>query len=146
MLTPLDIQKQDFGVKLRGYNADEVDDFLDLVGADYEKLYRENKELKDKITILNKSIEEYRTLETSLRNALLSAQSTADDMKKNASAQAQNIIQEAETKASDIYRRAESDTRDKSQELAQIQTQIEAYKTKMKSFCHTMLEMLSEIE
>ena len=47
MLTPLDIQKQDFGVKMSGYNADEVDEFLDLVGADYEKLYRENKELKD---------------------------------------------------------------------------------------------------
>ena len=58
MLTPLDIQKQDFGVKMRGYNADEVDDFLDLVGADYEKLYRENKELKDRVVLLNKSIEE----------------------------------------------------------------------------------------
>ncbi len=146
MLTPLDIQKQEFGVKMRGYNADEVDDFLDLVGADYEKLYRDNKELKEKVNLLNKSIEEYKTLETSLRNALLAAQSTADDMKKNASAQAQNIIQEAESKASDIFRRAENDTRDKSQELAQIKTEIEAYKTKMKGFCNTMLEMLEKIE
>ena len=46
MLTPLDIQKQDFGVSFRGYNADEVDDFLDLIGADYEKLYKENIELE----------------------------------------------------------------------------------------------------
>ena len=119
MLTPLDIQKQDFGVKLRGYNADEVDDFLDLVGADYEKLYRENKELKDKITVLNKSIEEYKGLELSLRNALLYA---------------------------DVYRQAEQETRDKSQELANLKTQIDAYKTKMKSFCNGMLEMLDKIE
>ena len=146
MLTPLDIQKQEFGVKLRGYNADEVDDFLDLVGADYEKLYRENKELKDKITILNKSIEEYRTLETSLRNALLSAQNTADDMKKNATERAQNIIHEAESKASDVYRKIEKDTMDKSQELSQLKSEIEAYKTKIKSFCNGMLEMLEKIE
>ena len=146
MLTPLDIQKQDFGVKLRGYNADEVDDFLDLVGADYEKLYRENKELKDKITVLNKSIEEYKGLELSLRNALLYAQNTAEDMMKNASEKAQNILHEAETKASDVYRQAEQETRDKSQELANLKTQIDAYKTKMKSFCNGMLEMLDKIE
>ena len=40
MLTPMDIQRQDFEVKLRGYNANEVDDFLDLVVKDYEKLYK----------------------------------------------------------------------------------------------------------
>ena len=102
MLTPLDIQKQEFGVKMRGYNADEVDDFLDLVGADYEKLYRENKELKDKMIVLNKSIEEYKNLENSLRNALLYAQNTAEDVKKNANEKAQNIILEAENKARDF--------------------------------------------
>lgn len=146
MLTPLDIQKQEFGVKMRGYNADEVDDFLDLVGADYEKLYKENKELKEKIVILDKSIEEYRTLETSLRNALLSAQNAADDMKKNATERAQNIIHDAETKASDVIRRGEEEARDKSQELAQLKNEIEAYKTKIKSFCNGMLEMLEKIE
>ena len=127
MLTPLDIQKQEFGVKMRGYNADEVDDFLDLVGADYEKLYRENKELKDKMIVLNKAIEEYKNIENSLRNA--------EDVKKNANEKAQNIIQEAENKA-----------RDKSQEFAQLQTEIDTYKTKIKSFCNVMLEMLEKIE
>ena len=135
MLTPLDIQKQEFGVKMRGYNADEVDDFLDLVGADYEKLYRENKELKDKMIVLNKSIEEYKNIETSLRNALLYAQNTAEDMKKSANEKAQNIILEAENKA-----------RDKSQEFTQLQTEIDTYKTKIKSFCNVMLEMLEKIE
>ena len=46
MLTPLDVQKQEFNVKFRGYNADEVDNFVDLVGKDYEVLYKENAELK----------------------------------------------------------------------------------------------------
>ncbi len=146
MLTPLDIQKQDFGVKMRGYNADEVDDFLDLVGADYEKLYRENKELKDKVIMLSKSIEEYKSLETSLRNALLYAQNTAEDMKKNASEKAKNILQEAESKAGDVYRQVELEARDKSQELAHIKSEIEAYKTKMKSFCAGIVEMLDKIE
>ena len=135
MLTPLDIQKQDFGVKMRGYNADEVDDFLDLVGADYEKLYRENKELKDKVMLLNKSIEEYKNIETSLRNALLYAQNTAEDMNKNATQKAQDIVHEAEVKA-----------RDKSQELAHLNNDVDTYKTKIKCFCNGMLEMLEKME
>ncbi len=135
MLTPLDIQKQDFGVKMRGYNADEVDDFLDLVGADYEKLYRENKELKEKVILLNKSIEEYKNIETSLRNALLYAQNTAEDMKKSATQKAESIVHEAESRA-----------RDKSQELTYLKNEVETYKTKIKSFCNGMLEMLDKMD
>ena len=85
--------------------------------------------------ILNKSIEEYKNIETSLRNALLYAQNTAEDMKKSANEKAQNIILEAENKA-----------RDKSQEFTQLQTEIDTYKTKIKSFCNVMLEMLEKIE
>ena len=66
---------------------------------------------------------------------MLYAQNTAEDMKKNASEKAQNILQEAENKA-----------RDKSQEFTQLQTEIDAYKTKIKSFCNVMLEMLEKIE
>ena len=62
MLTPIDIQRQDFEVKLRGYNADEVDDFLDLVGKDYEKLYRDNAELREQIKQLNRSLEQYKSM------------------------------------------------------------------------------------
>ena len=42
MLTPLDIENKRFSKKINGYNADEVDDFLDQVTDDYEKIYREN--------------------------------------------------------------------------------------------------------
>ena len=50
MLTPLDIENKRFSKKINGYNADDVDDFLDQVTDDYEKLYRENAELKDAIS------------------------------------------------------------------------------------------------
>ena len=135
MLTPLDIQKQDFAVKFRGYDDNEVDDFLDLVGADYEKLYRENRELKEKITFLQKSVDEYKEMEVSLRNAMICAQNTAEDMKKNASEKAQNIPQEAETVKLE-----------KSQELAKIKSDVETYKTKIKGLCTTLLEILETME
>ena len=109
MLTPIDIQKQDFGVKLRGYNADEVDDFLDMVGSDYEKLYKENIELRDKVSSLAKDVEKYKAMEDTLQNSIILAQGAAEDIKKNASERADNIISEAHNKSEDILRQINAD-------------------------------------
>ena len=54
MLTPLDISNKEFKKAFRGYKEDEVDEFLDKVIADYERLYKENGELKDRISITTK--------------------------------------------------------------------------------------------
>ena len=45
-LTPLDIQNKSFSVKMRGYNQDEVDDFLDMIVRDYEEAVQKNRELE----------------------------------------------------------------------------------------------------
>ena len=63
MLTPLDIENKKFSKKINGYNADEVDDFLDQVTDDYEKIYRENAELRDAIEECNKELERYKNVE-----------------------------------------------------------------------------------
>ncbi len=99
MLTPIDIQKQDFDVSFRGYNADEVDDFLDMVGKDYEKLYKDNIELRDRVTSLKEEVSKYQEKESALQNALIIAQRAAEDTKKSASQQADTIINDAQNKA-----------------------------------------------
>ena len=107
MLTPLDVQKQEFNVKFRGYNADEVDNFVDLVGKDYEVLYKENAELKQQIKALKNDVEKYKAMEGTLKEAIILAQTTADDVKKNANEKASNIIAEANNKAAGIVRDAD---------------------------------------
>ena len=57
MLTPLDIENKRFTKTIKGYNVDEVDDFLDQVTFEYEKLYKENAEYKSKFDGLNKELE-----------------------------------------------------------------------------------------
>ena len=47
MLTPIDIHNKEFKRSFRGYNEDEIDDFLDQVVNDYEKLFRDNERLKE---------------------------------------------------------------------------------------------------
>lgn len=146
MLTPLDIQKQEFDVKFRGYSADEVDSFLDVVGSDYEKLYKENSELKQLVKSLSADIEKYKTMESTLKESILLAQSTADDVKQNANQKASNIIAEANNKAAEIVKDAETKLAGKNSELAQMKIEIGKYQANIRGICNGILEILDKME
>ena len=146
MLTPIDIQKQEFDVKFRGYNADEVDNFLDLVGADYEKLYKENMELKQQLKTFTKEIENYRAMENSLKESIVLAQTAADDVKKNANDKAANIIEVANNEAKDILKGVELQLAEKKHELENIKMEIGKYQANVKGICSGILEFLEKIE
>lgn len=146
MLTPMDIQRQEFDVKLRGYNADEVDDFLDLVGRDYEKLYKENAELREKVKQLEKSNEQYKAMEETLQKSIVLAQTAAEDIKKNAAEKADVIVNEAQTKSENMYRQLDSEIQAKRNELAGVQAEVTGYKSRIKGICNGLLEMLEKLE
>ena len=146
MLTPIDIQRQDFEVKLRGYNADEVDDFLDLVGKDYEKLYKENAELREQVKQQEKALEQYKAMESTLQQSILLAQTAAEDIKKAAAEKADIIVNEAQNKSESMSRQIDQDVQDTRNELAKLQMEISGYKTRMKGNCASILEMLEKME
>ena len=119
MLTPMDIHNKDFKRSFRGYNEDEIDDFLDKVVNDYEKLFRENDRLKEDLARAQKDNEQYHQLEQNLKDTLLVAQKTAEEVTSNARKNAeetrentakecQNKIQEAEMNAAKIIEDAKA--------------------------------------
>lgn len=67
MLTPLDIENREFKKSFRGYNVNELDEFLDDILEDYERVYKENIELKDKINVFSDQIRYYKSLEETLK-------------------------------------------------------------------------------
>lgn len=146
MLTPIDIQRQDFEVKLRGYNADEVDDFLDLVGKDYEKLYKDNAELREQVKRLERSVEQYKTMEATLQQSIVLAQTAAEDIKKSAAEKANVIVNEAQSKSEDMYRQLDKDIQNKRNELSSVQAEVSGYRTRIKGICSALLEMIDKLE
>ena len=72
MITPVDIQNKEFSKSVRGYNANSVDEFMAEISLEFEKLYKENIELKDRISVLNDSLKNYRAMEDSIFLYLLS--------------------------------------------------------------------------
>ena len=118
----MDIHNKDFKRSFRGYNEDEIDDFLDKVVNDYEKLFRENDKLKADLARSQKDIEQYQQLEKNLKDTLLVAQRTAEEvtsnarnnaeeMRENTTKECQNKIQEAEMEADRIIEEARNKVR-----------------------------------
>src|SRR3990170_3856054 len=101
-ITPLDIQQAGFKVKLRGYDRQEVDAFLDSVTEDYEALIRENNALREKVTETENQLAELRKKEATLNNTLMKAQDLVEEMGRSAQKDAELILKEAELKAEEM--------------------------------------------
>ncbi|WP_203227626.1 DivIVA domain-containing protein [Calorimonas adulescens] len=142
MLSPVDIQNKKFKRTFRGYSDEEVDKFLDEIIEDYERLYRENMELKDKITSLNDKLNDYKNLEDTLKNILITAQQTSDEIKSNARVKAEMIIKEAEERADRIIEDSNAKAYEIKKEYERIKNEMEVFKSKVRSMLVSQIEML----
>ncbi|WP_064505483.1 DivIVA domain-containing protein [Defluviitalea phaphyphila] len=142
MLTPLDIESQEFKRRPYGYSIEEVDKFLDEVIKSYEKIYKENIELKDKISMLNESIQYYKSLEQTLQSTLILAEKTAEDTKTAAYQKGEQIKQEAELKANKILEEVQNEVFKINQQIEKLKNQYNSAKIKMKQMLLSQLEML----
>ena len=146
MITPLDIENKKFSKQMmNGYSVEEVDDFLDELTIDYTKNYKEATELKAKVEELNKSLEHYKTIEDTLQNTLLMAQTTAEDVKNVAKQQADQIVNEAKGVAQKEADNLQSEIIAKRKELDDVKKQFDIYKAKMESLLISQLELLKDI-
>ena len=146
MLTPLDIENKTFNKQIMsGYNVDEVQNFMNELLRDYEKLYKENIEYKDKIDMLNQGIQHYKSIEDTLQNALVVAQGTAESVKQNAKAEADNIIKEAELNALKSLDDINKQVVEKRLQLDETKKQFDVYKAKMEALLISQLEILKEV-
>ena len=98
-ITPMDIEQQEFSKSFRGYNEEEVDDFLDKIVKDYEELINENVRLNEEIEKMQEKLKDFSEIEETLRSALLNAQKSAEEMKGRVESEAKIIIEKAELEA-----------------------------------------------
>jgi DivIVA domain len=146
MLTPLEIENQKFAKQMvNGYSVSEVDDFLDRVTTDYENLYKENIELKDKLVALEQGVQHYKSIEETLQSTLLIAQSTAEDVKNVAHQKAEQILIDAQFNANKAVEELNQKMMIKISELENLQKQFDVYKAKMESLLISQLELLKEM-
>lgn len=145
MLTPADIENKIFKkAKLGGYDINEVEDFLEILIIDFENIYKENTELKDKCDNLQESVRYYKSLEQGIEQTISNAKEEADKMKENAIEEVLNLRERKDQEYKNKVTEYESDIRKRELELEEIKKQMQIYKIKIKSMLEAQLKILEE--
>lgn len=146
MITPLDIENKRFSKQMvNGYSVEEVDDFLDELTVEYSKYYKEVNELRTKVEELNSSLVHYKTIESTLQDTLVMAQTTAEEVKNVAKQKADQILAEANANAQAQVDTLKNEILLKQKELDDVKKQFDIYKAKMESLLISQLELLKDI-
>lgn len=142
-LTPLDIHNKEFSRGFRGYDEDEVNEFLDQVIKDYEMVLREKKQLEEKVKELTEKLNYFTNIEETLNKSILIAQETAEEVKRNAQKEAKLIIKEAEKNADRIISEALAKTRKIAMEVEELKRQAKVFRSRFKMLIEAQLDMLN---
>jgi cell division initiation protein len=146
-LTPLDIRKQTFKKKpMGGLEPAEVQAFLEMVAGEFEELIRENGSLAERMQGLDGKIEDYRRMEKTLQDTLMSAQKTSDELRDNAERRGELLIKEAQFKADQIIGEARARLMDLQRQIADLKNVRSSYLAKLRSLLESHLDMLQTQE
>lgn len=141
-LTPIDIQNKEFSRSLRGYKADEVDEFMEQLAKDFEQTIKDKMALEEEKKQLEDSLAQYRKLEDTLHNAIIVAQETAEDVKRNANREGELIRREAEKDAQRIVEEARYKSSRILAEHEEVYKQAQIFKLRFRSFVEAQLASL----
>lgn len=145
-LTPLDIHNKEFTRGFRGYDEDEVNDFLKQLIKDFEDVIRERDELYDRTKELEDRINHFSSIEETLNKSIYVAQESAEEVRKNAQKEGQLTVKEAEKNADRIINEALNKSRRIELEIEELKKQASVYQTKFKMLLEAQMEMLHSDE
>jgi cell division initiation protein len=166
-LTPREIHEKQFHDAWRGYNQEEVDDFLDKIAEAVERLRRENDSLRSRISDLDQVVAASRDTESMLKNTLVSAQRAAEEALQNAKARAEQLIsaadervqraneearqrvlaaeEEARRKSADAEREHAQKTRELDSSIDQLTTYEAELKQRLRAFLESEIKSLTAL-
>lgn len=159
-LTPLDIQNKSFDTKFKGYNPDDVDDFLDMVTRDYEEAVTKNREMEKSLKHAEEKLEYFNELKDALNQSIIVAQDTGDKVKEAAKKEAEIILSTAKQEANATTSSANQEAHDTltsaqeeatrilteaSSKAKRLATETEDLKKKTRTF-HQKLRLLLEAQ
>jgi cell division initiation protein len=145
-ISPLDIKKQEFGVKFRGYSPDEVHAYLDMIASELEDALRKNLELEQKSASLQERLNSYNRMEAVLHETLVTSQKAAEETKAAAERKAEAIVAEANVKAQKITVETSEKLVKIQKEITDLTSQKNTLVVSFRSLLETELSLLDRLE
>jgi len=134
-IRPTDIRRKEFKAGIRGYDANQVDDFLDAVADEFERTFSENQRLAEEIANLRGRLEQFEQLEDSIRAAIVHAEQVSRDLRQSANREAELIVREANERAHRILA-------DSSGRVERVQESYEALRQAKQAFANDFRHLL----
>jgi len=141
-ISPIEIRQQEFTKKMRGYDPDEVQNFLESLAEELDKLNIENESLKSEVESLTEQISEYKKIEKNLQDTLLSAQESSAKSMEATKKQTSLMIREAELKASQIIEKARESTNDIRNAVVNLREEKDLILAKLKAIVSSQANLL----
>ena len=142
-ITPLDIQQKQFPMKFRGFDVEEVYAFLEVIREEMEELLRENANLKENVQRADVQVREFKDMETTLRETLMTAQQMVDDYKINARKEAELLIKEAELRADEMIKESHEKVIKIHEDITDMKGIRRHFKEELKRLIENHLTMLN---
>jgi cell division initiation protein len=141
-VTPLDIRKQEFKKVMRGLDSEEVYAFLNTIADEYEAVLSDNKNLRERLVALEERLNEFKAIETNLRNTLLTAEKLTTEAKENARREASLLIREAEVEADKSAEMIRAHVSQLRREVLELKKNKDNYMTRLKTLLDSHRKML----
>ena len=142
MITPMDIHNKTFSKQIRGYSSEEVNSFLEELAGDYERIYREHREMEEEMDAIKTKLRNYEKMEEAMSSTLVMAQQTAENVKRNANKEAELSIREAQNEARKIVSDAEAARRKMNADLLKTEGDMNLYIEKLLSNFKSALSLI----
>lgn len=141
-LTPLEIQKQTFARKFKGYDSDEVRIYLQLVAEEIERLIKDVDRLSRENAMLREDLDDHNQRERILKDTLLSAQKVSEDVKSNARKEAELIVKDAELLSERLVSQAMARVADLERTIQDLKVERHAARNKLQGTIDTVQQLL----
>jgi cell division initiation protein len=141
-ILPMDIQRQSFGQKFRGFDQEEVRGYLTIVAEEVAAIQGERDRLDQEIQSLKAALEEHRQREVILKNTLLTAQRVSEEIKENARKQAENIVKEAELQGDRLIELAQTRAHEVERSILDLRGWRSSLRTDIRAFVNRVSQLV----
>lgn len=145
-ITPVDIKNQKFAKSFRGYDPSEVEGFLEMLATTMEELLLENRKLKEQHIALESTLKSYTDLESNLKDALVTAQKVAEELRENAKKEAELLMRETRLKAERNMEEAYGTISTIKKQVADLENLKRDYLVRFKSLLDTHRNIIESME
>ena len=141
-LTAMDVEKQEFARKMRGYDPDEVRLFLQTVAGEIERVHLENGELREEMGQVRARLEDYKERERNLQDTLLAAQRMSSEMRERSQKESEVLVKEARLKAERLLEQAQDQLHLLENEIGRLRLEKEAFENRLRAAIEEHLALL----